>query len=241
MKIQSTKDISVHKIKCLVYGESGVGKTTLASTLKGKTLIISSESGLMSLKDTDVDFIDINLDDNGEMLDDTGKVQKMHTICKALKEDKKLRQTYDNIFLDSITDMADILQRWAEKETKDSKNKFEKWTKYAQVFTSFLHNFRDIPFYNVVFVALAAQDGDEDSKTFGQWLPVVTGKTPRDKVLRPALDEIYFYTQNDNDQRILVTKQTHKNIAKNRSKGLEMVEKPDLQAIFDKIIKKENK
>jgi len=224
-----------------VYGESGVGKTTLASTLKGKTLIISSESGLMSLKDTDIDFVDINVDDNGEMLDVEGKVKRLHELCNDLKKKREYRERYDNIFLDSITDMADLIQKHSENKEKDNKNSYAQWSTYKKYFTNFIHDFRDIPFYNVVFVALAAQDGDEGSKTFGKWLPSVIGRVARDRVLRPSLDEIYFYVQNENNERIIVTQNTNKSIAKNRSKGLETVEKPDLQAIFDKIIKKENK
>ena len=39
--------------KILMYGASGVGKTTSLATAPGKTLIISMEAGLLSIKDAD--------------------------------------------------------------------------------------------------------------------------------------------------------------------------------------------
>jgi putative transposase len=52
MEILGAKDIHVGGIKCLIYGTAGTGKTTLASTLDPeKTLIVSFESGLLSLLD----------------------------------------------------------------------------------------------------------------------------------------------------------------------------------------------
>jgi adenylate kinase family enzyme len=39
--------------KLLIYGASGAGKTTTCATAPGKTLIISMEAGLLSIKDAD--------------------------------------------------------------------------------------------------------------------------------------------------------------------------------------------
>ena len=37
--------------KLLIYGASGAGKTTSLKTAPGKTLVVSMESGLLSIKD----------------------------------------------------------------------------------------------------------------------------------------------------------------------------------------------
>ena len=61
MQITKTSDISNHHIFALIVGASGAGKTTLASTLNNEeTLILSAESGLLSIKDSDIDVIQIN-------------------------------------------------------------------------------------------------------------------------------------------------------------------------------------
>ena len=54
--IKNTKDVENHRVVGMIVGPSGVGKTSLARTLKGRTLIGSAESGLLSLKGADIDF-----------------------------------------------------------------------------------------------------------------------------------------------------------------------------------------
>ena len=50
-RIKSPSDlVESQGAKLLVYGESGVGKTTLCQTAPGKTLVVSMESGLSLLK-----------------------------------------------------------------------------------------------------------------------------------------------------------------------------------------------
>ena len=44
---------------CLVYGESGIGKTVLCTTAP-RPLIMSAEKGLLSIADTDVDIVEVS-------------------------------------------------------------------------------------------------------------------------------------------------------------------------------------
>ena len=59
MEIKKTNDIVPTSLTALIVGQPSVGKTTLASTLP-ETLIVSCESGLLSLKNYKVDYIEIN-------------------------------------------------------------------------------------------------------------------------------------------------------------------------------------
>jgi len=58
--IKNTSSIHTDGVKILIFGKSGVGKTSLVGTLEGKTLVLSAESGLLVLKDKNIDVIDIN-------------------------------------------------------------------------------------------------------------------------------------------------------------------------------------
>ena len=61
MNIKSTKGLHVDSVKCIVHGKSGSGKTTLIGTAdNATTLIISAESGLLSLSDKEIDVVEIN-------------------------------------------------------------------------------------------------------------------------------------------------------------------------------------
>ena len=43
-----------------MHAPAGAGKTRLCATTGGKTVILSAESGLLSLQDAEVDYIEIN-------------------------------------------------------------------------------------------------------------------------------------------------------------------------------------
>ena len=64
MEKKRTSQIMNNGITILVYGQSGVGKTTLIKTLPGKVLILSAEAGLLSLRDTDIEYVDIHTMDD---------------------------------------------------------------------------------------------------------------------------------------------------------------------------------
>ena len=56
LKIKSVRDsVENNGIKFCVYGAAGAGKTSLIRTIPGKTLILSAESGLLSIADVDAD------------------------------------------------------------------------------------------------------------------------------------------------------------------------------------------
>ena len=58
MKLTNTNVVHEDGVKMLVYGASGSGKTTLIKTANNP-IIISSESGLLSLADCDIPVIEI--------------------------------------------------------------------------------------------------------------------------------------------------------------------------------------
>ena len=58
-EIKNTKDIARDGVKVLVFAVSGFGKTRQLGSLRGKTLILSAESGLLVLKNENVEVIDI--------------------------------------------------------------------------------------------------------------------------------------------------------------------------------------
>jgi hypothetical protein len=58
VSLKRTSDVQSHHLKILVYGAAGAGKTRLIGTAKDP-LIISAESGLLSLRDIDVPYIEV--------------------------------------------------------------------------------------------------------------------------------------------------------------------------------------
>ena len=60
-QVQSTKGLGTDRVKAIVYGPAGGGKTFLASTTPDPdgTLILSAEAGLLTLKDYDLKTVTI--------------------------------------------------------------------------------------------------------------------------------------------------------------------------------------
>ena len=66
MKITNTESNTVMKFKGAIYGDAGVGKTSLAATLKplGKGLIVSGEAGLKPLYGQGLDVFEFKVGRN---------------------------------------------------------------------------------------------------------------------------------------------------------------------------------
>ena len=59
MKLQRTNTIAASGVKLLCYGAAGAGKTSLIPSLPDP-IILSSEAGLLSIRESDLPFIEIS-------------------------------------------------------------------------------------------------------------------------------------------------------------------------------------
>jgi phage nucleotide-binding protein len=230
MKIQNTSNVHQVNLKCLVYGASGIGKTTLAGTLEGKTLIVSAESGLASLRGTEIDYVDITQDSEGKLLSSTQRLENLGDIYKQLLL-PETRDTYTNVFVDSLTEIADIVADHMSTEHPDKSDTFKMWGEYTKKMASIIRSFRDLPHYNVVFTCL--EDETQDESKLMHYGPSMSGKKVK-QMLVPMFDEVFRYCMHGDD-RILVTSKTASSVAKDRSGQLGVSEEPCLTTIFKKI------
>ncbi len=221
MQIKNTKDVKP-SICALIAGNSGIGKTSLAKTLKGKTLILSSEAGLLPLQNHPIDFIEI------EGKDDVAKWQHfVKALSFAAKSD------YDNIFIDSLTEVSDLVLAHCEKQFPEEKNAFQRWGLYTATMKKMIRYIRDIP-KNTFLVTLLKIDKDEVGKRF--YAPDISGKMS-DKA--PAFFDLVFvmksFQKGEEEIRVLQTFSDSGYVCKDRSGNLGKFEKPDLSLILNKI------
>lgn len=235
MKLTSTKSMGVNRLKILIYGRAGIGKTTLASTLPGRTLIVSAESGLLSVSKFDIPVFDITVDDEGFSIPITKRFEKLREVLKYLETDEAIK-SYDNIFIDSLTEISQNLIEKLQIEMPDSKETIKMWGEYAKTMKAFVKAFRDLPYYNVIFSALEKEDQDEFKRKFIRIN--VQGSISND--LPAFFDEVFYYTSIENkedstEERTLITQGSSRVIAKDRSGKLNPFEVPNLSMIFKKI------
>ena len=70
MEIQNTANLRVESVDILVYGKAGTGKTSLIKTLPDpkRVIVFDLEKGLGPLSDLGVDFINCNVDTEGNLM-----------------------------------------------------------------------------------------------------------------------------------------------------------------------------
>lgn len=221
IKITSTKDaVTNNGVKMLVYGRAGVGKTTLCATAPGP-IILSAESGLLSLSGHDIPVIEIKT------------VQDLWEAYTYLTGTEG--QKYQTICLDSISEIAEVVLADNKKSMKDPRQAYGELATQMQ---SLIRAFRDLPRFNVYFSAKEEYVKDE----FGvsRFLPSMPGRQ-----VGPAMpyffDEVFRLDigkdKDNNPFRYLATQADIMYEAKDRSGMLDRFEAPDLTNIINKIKK----
>lgn len=223
MLIKNTKDVSSERLVALIVGPSGIGKTSLVKTLDPKeTLIISAESGLLCLNGLNYDVFEIT------------KMAQLEEVFEFL--DKKTK--YKNIFIDSITEISQMLVSELEKDIrfKDPKMKLAMWGAYNTNMMMILKAFRDLKPYTVFFTCLDKyeKDGLEMVQEFN--LQGSSVKASIKGLFDIVLSYKVYKEEDGSHTRKLVTDMAESVLAKDRSGKLDTYEDPDLSAIKHKIL-----
>jgi energy-coupling factor transporter ATP-binding protein EcfA2 len=237
MRILNTSNQEHQKIKALIGGPSGAGKTTLAGTLNGKTLIVSAESGLLSVADKEIDFIDLSRNDKDEVITEPAqRIARLSEVFKYLhagcpSEDGKATWKYKNVFLDSLTEISELLVAKLNKDFPDRKDSFPMWGEYGKIMRSIVKNFRDLP-YNVWMSVITEVDKDENNKRYVSFK--VAGSIADQ--LPQYFDEVFQVHVDAEGKRSLITRASDVLIhCKDRSRKLLPVEVADLGEVVRKI------
>lgn len=220
--IQSTASIITRGVKVLVYGKAGVGKTRLSMTAPAP-LILSAEAGLLSLRQYNLPFIEIQ------------SIYTLREVYQWVAQSHESRQ-FVTIVLDSLSEIIEQILEFEKTRTKDPRKA------YGEIITQgiqLVRGFRDLPDRNVVLICK-----EEWSKDDATGMMYNQPSFPGQK-LAPALpyypDEIFQYcvfTNQQTKQRIEALRcwPDQTNIAKDRSGALNEWEEPHLGKIFAKIM-----
>lgn len=231
MLIKKVSDaVAIQGIKAILYGASGVGKTSQVKTLVTsgfKPIIISAESGLLSLAGADVDVIDISRNDKDEVLEPSKRFERLGESFKFLSEGK---HHYDTIVLDSLTEINQCLMDYLRTKYPDAKDTLKMYGDNSVMMTKVIKSFRDLK-YNVVLIALESVEKDESGKRFTT--VDLIGKVAAN--IPPYFDEVLYMFTTDEGERKILTNKTEKTVAKDRSGKLAQVEEANLGKLFKKI------
>jgi phage nucleotide-binding protein len=219
--LKSTRDAALDGIKILVHGPAGSGKTSLCGTTGGSTLIISAESGLLSLRAFDIPVLEVKTLD---------QLYEAYQFVTETDEGK----TFQWVCLDSISEIAEVVLNHEKKTAKDPR---QAYGALAEKMTDILRAFRDLPGRNVYFACKQERTKDEQSGAM-LYFPSMPGNMLKQGV-GYFFDEVFaLRVEKDaegNPTRWLQTNRDYNYEAKDRSGSLDMFEPADLSAIATKI------
>ena len=219
INLKSTSSVHTDGIKVVCYGHSGAGKTSLIPTLPNP-LIISAESGLLSIQGSNIPYIDI---DSYESLMEAYKYVVNSDECKA----------FESIAIDSISEIAEVVLAHEKRVNKDGRAAYGEMA--VQVM-EIMRAFRDIKGKHIYFSAKCEKAQDETGRIL--YSPSMPGAKLAQQI--PYLvDEVFaLRVEKDSEgnvQRALMCASDGIWQAKDRSGKLDAWEAPDLGEIIAKI------
>ena len=221
MKIVTTDQLfKDNGVKMLVYGRAGMGKTTLCGTAP-RPLIISAESGLMSLRHLRIPVIEVT------HIKDVWEAYKWASTSNEAKH-------IDTICLDSASEIA---ERVLENEKKKTKDPRQAYGGLIDEMIGLIKAFRDLPQKHVLVTA-KEEEVIQPITNVVRFSPNMPG-TKVGPQLPYLFDEVFHaLTGKDNTGQTyhyLRTKADLSSDAKDRSGVLNEIEYPDITAIIGKI------
>lgn len=217
LKFTTTKEAG-NSINVLIYGRSGTGKTTLIATAP-KPIIISTESGLLSIKDYNLPVLEVNT------------LEDLYEAYEFVNSKKNLKK-FKTVCLDSISDIAETILIDLQKNTKDGRQAYGQLnTAIAEI----IRKFRDMS-NSTYFIAKAEMY--ENAAGMQALRPSMPGRTLTNGI-DYFFDELLCLRINEDDEdktyRFLQTQPSSTVDAKDRSGNLSKIEKPDLKQLFKKL------
>jgi phage nucleotide-binding protein len=222
VNLLSTKQsASISGLKFLVHGPAGAGKTTLCGTTEEPTLIISAESGLLSLRHLDIAVIEVKT------------LEQLYEAYDYVANTEE-GQGYKWVCLDSISEIAEVVLNYEKKNSKDPR---QAYGALAEKMTDLMRAFRDLPARNVVFLCKQERTKDENTGAM-LYYPAMPGNMLKQGI-GYFFDFVFALRVEKDDEgnpvRYLQTSRDYNYEAKDRSGSLDMFELPNLSAIADKV------
>jgi len=223
-KIQSTQDAARQQgVNILVHGPAGAGKTRLCATLP-KPLIISAESGLLSLADYDLPVITVN------------SPEDVNEAYRFLTESTDAMQ-YESVAIDSLTEVAEVC---LSREKAGASDPRQAYGALRDKMNIIVRAFRDLPNKHVYMAAQQERIQVDGALIHGISFPGQQLTTS----LPYMFDELFALRVETNPEgeivRYLQTSRDSQYDAKDRSGKLAQFEEPHLGNIINKIINKKD-
>ena len=263
MKVIKATERLPQPIKAVIYGPSGIGKTSLLRTLDAeKNLVMDMEAGLLAVEDLPITAVPVrNWVEARDLAviiagPDSSKANAAaysqghyeHASGKMQKESPDFRpQQFDTVFVDSITVASRLCMDWVRQQpqsyTKEGAfNGLKAYGLLKQEMLDWLRHLQHAKRHNVVFVGILDKKQTDNGEH--EWVPQMEGGSVADG-LRGIVDQVITMAevqvkQDDKEPRktrafVCQTINPKRYPAKDRSGTLGIVEPADLGMLLHKI------
>jgi len=186
---------SSHRLKCLVYGASGVGKTRFGATAP-KPVFLSAEAGLLSTAGNETISYAI--------------IKTLDQLKEAYNELAKGDHGYETVVIDSITEMNSIIKEGIEK-SKGRAMQLQDWGTLAKEIRGILRQFRNLDMH-VIFIA--QEELQKDDQMVIKIVPSLNGKATTE--IAYYMDTVGYMFITDKGEYAITTKGNKKLLSKSR-------------------------
>lgn len=195
MEIKKFKPID-HKIKTLIYGAAGCGKTSFAGTAK-KAIFASAEGGLLSIAEKSPDFVEVKT------------LKDLSDLYSFLLHEN---HEFETVVIDSITEINEIIKLEIEKRL-GRPMQLQDWGELSKKIRDLFRKFRDLPM-NVILIAQEMYLTDEDK--IKKIVPSMNGKAATE--IAYFMDIVAYMHVESDGSRWLETASNKKLLTKDRSR-----------------------
>ncbi len=237
IKLVSSNDLATnHGVKCLTYARAGMGKTVLSATAP-RPIILSAESGLLSLKKENLvrlygaDKPTISYDMPVIEIKTVDDITEAHKWFLSSNE----ASGFDTVCIDSISEIGEVILSNAKIDAKDPRQAYGELIDKLAVT---VRAFRDLSEKHI-YVTAKEEFGKDEVTGVKSFQPSLPGSKLSQQI--PYwFDEMFNLgiakTQEGVEYRYLRTQPDMQYQAKDRSGCLDEIEQPNLTHIFNKIM-----
>lgn len=227
MQIKSAKHVAQKSGNfLLIYSKSKAGKTTSLKTLEGKTLVIDTDEGMLSLDGADnIDYLTVNESSSNAIKE----------IKEALDLAEKNLDKYDNVCLDTLTALSKMILEIHAVGKKDMRQAYGEMNTTLYPLMRRLEKLaRQHGKTVIVTTQVEATTDQEEQEVLA---PSIEGKAFLNKVVLPRFDGILALEVDKLGKRKFITKPTGKHFAGIRDpKGaLDTKEEANFKNLFKKL------
>lgn len=240
MIVNTTDNMEHQFLNILGYGQPGTGKTTFGGTAQylGKTLFLSSERGLLSLRN-------LTDDDGKPLCFDYKNIDKYSDLDEVFLFLKLGKHEYKTVVMDSVTEIQKRCMEFILEEEKREKAQISDWGTLNNKMERLIRAFRDLP---MNFIVTALEDSVVDKIT-GETkiMPELQGAFQ--KSISAYFDEVFYFYAKPVDvdgkeiiKHHILTRNSGKFLGKDRSGKLpQVIIDPTFSKVFNLIYKEQPK